>query len=163
MANLWRVFDTNVGCRNRLWSACVFLLFTLVWMIMVDAAYDYGRDSWWLKRDGSSVSGVVVALEKSADTDGGVTYAPVIKYEVDGRTHTFTSSNSSDPPSYEVGERVELLYDAADPSEARIDSWWELWLMPVMLGGAAVIMAVVINVTLVVSFLRARASLNIPE
>jgi hypothetical protein len=162
MANPWRFFDTNIGCLDRLMSGGLFLLLTVVWMVMAGVAYDYGEESWSLRRDGSSIGGVVVALKESADSDG-VTYAPIIKYVVEGQTHTFESDNSSSPPAYEVGERVVLLYDSADPSQARIDSWWELWLMPVMLGGAGLILAVVINAMIVVSFLRSRAARNNPE
>ena len=71
-----------------------------------------------------------------------------------GRTYTFTGGNSSDPPAYETGERVSLVCDRADPARARIDSWWELWLMPVVLGGAAAAVALVVNGLAVVSVMR---------
>jgi hypothetical protein len=124
---------------------------------MLGAAYYYGRTSWTLSRGGSTVGGTVVALKESPATqDSGVTYAPVIGYEVGGRAYTFTSGNSSDPPAYRVGERVEVLYDPGDPTRARIDSWWELWLMPVVLGGAAVVVAVVVNGMAIRSATRGR-------
>jgi hypothetical protein len=159
MANLWRVFDTTIGCWEQLKSSCLFLLLNLIWMAMLGAAWYYGQTSWSLRRDGSPVVGVVVGLEESPASDrSGVTYSPIIRYEVEGRMHTFTSSNSTNPPAYQIGERVALLYDSADPSRARIDSWWELWLMPVMLGGAALIVAVAINAVMIVSYLRGRAT-----
>jgi len=157
MANLWHFLDTAGGCLERLKSCCLLVLLNLMWVVMLGVAYYYGHTSWSLSQNGSRVGGVVVALEESAGTDGsGVTYSPVIRYEVDGRAHTFTSSNSSDPPAYDIGERVVLLYDPADPERARINSWWELWLMPVVLGGAAIIVAVLINSLMAVSFLRGR-------
>jgi hypothetical protein len=157
MADLWRVFDTTIGCWERLKSGCLFLWLNLMWMAMLGGAYYYGHTSWSLSRAGTSVSGVVVGLEESPASDrSGVTYSPIIRYEAEGRTHTFTSSNSSYPPAYEIGERVALLYDSADPSRARIDSWWELWLMPVMLGGAALIVAVAINAVMLISYRRGR-------
>jgi len=155
MVNLWRSLDTAEGCWERLKSGCLWLLLNLVCIILLSVAYYYGHTSWALSQHGASVDGTVVALHESrATSDSGVTYAPVVRYDVGGRTYTFTSSNSSDPPAYKVGERVALRYDPADPARARIDSWWELWLMPVMLGVSAAVVAVVVNVWAVVSILR---------
>ena len=153
--NLWRALDTAGGCLDHLRSGCVWLLLNLVWIVMLGGAYYYGHTSWALSRSGVSVEGTVIAMKESPATqDSGVTYYPVIRYEVGGQTYTYTSSNSSDPPAYHVGERVWLRYDPADPHRARIDSWYELWLMPVMLGGAALIVAVVVNAVAVVSLMR---------
>jgi hypothetical protein len=155
MENLWRALDTAGGCLAYLRSGCVWLLLNLVWIVMLGAASYYGQTSWALSQSGVSVEGTVIALKESPATqDSGVTYYPVIKYDVGGQTYTFESSNSSDPPAYNVGERVWLRYDPADPHRARIDSWYELWLMPVMLGGAALVVAVVINVLAVMSIMR---------
>jgi hypothetical protein len=40
----------------------------------------------------------------------------------------------SSPPAYEVGERVTILYDPTSPKEAKINSFGELWLWPLLLG-----------------------------
>lgn len=158
MANLWGALDAAAGCVERSKSGCLLLLLNLMCVVMLGVACYYGHTSWSLKQDGYSVGGTVVALQESAGSGGsGVTYAPVIRYEAAGRAHTFTSNNSSTPPAYDIGERVLILYDTADPSRARIDSWGELWLMPVALGGAALVVAVVINTMAVVSLLRNRA------
>ncbi|HEX8353512.1 MAG TPA: DUF3592 domain-containing protein [Pyrinomonadaceae bacterium] len=146
MGAVWRAADAAEGCWWHVRSGCLLLLLNLMWVAMLGAAYYYGRTSWALSRGGSTAEGTVVALKVSPATqDSGVTYAPVVRYEVGGRAHTFTSNNSSNPPAYRVGERVAVLYDPGYPTRARIDNWWELWLMPVLLGGAAVIVAVVVN------------------
>jgi hypothetical protein len=49
------------------------------------------------------------------------TYAPIVAFEADGRKFTFKDSVSSNPPSHRVGDAVEVLYDPADPADARID------------------------------------------
>jgi hypothetical protein len=159
MNNLWRALDTAEGCWDRLTSVFFWLLLNVVWIVMLGAAYYYGQTSWSLTSGGATAEGVVVGLKESGAThDSGVTYAPVIRYEVGGRGYTFESNNSSDPPAYEVGERVELLYDRADPARARINSWFELWLMPVLLGGSALVVAVVVNALAVASVVRGRKS-----
>jgi hypothetical protein len=53
--------------------------------------------------------------------------APVVAYEVGGKAYTYRSSLYSSPPAYQVGEQVPLLYDPADPSSCRTDSFFEAW------------------------------------
>lgn len=146
MASLWGALETAEGCWDHVRSGCLLLLLNLICVAMLGGAYYYGRTSWVLSSGGAKAGGKVVALKESPAThDSGVTYYPVIEYEVAGRSYTFTPSNSSNPPAYAVGERVALLYDPSDPGRARVDSWWELWLMPLALGGAAAVVAVVVN------------------
>src|SRR5689334_7195694 len=99
---------------DRLKSCCMWVFRNLTWIILIGVAVYYGRGSWELKQRGSTVTGTVVSLREVAAThDAGVTYAPVISYDVQGHTYTYESSNSSDPPAYDVGEKVSLLYRPA--------------------------------------------------
>jgi hypothetical protein len=150
-----RAVNTVDNGWQRLKAGCLWVLINLLCVGLGVAAYYYGRTSWSLTRDGLSVTGTVVALKESAATeDSGVTYTPVISYEVEGQTYTFTSNVSSDPPAYKVGDPANVIYEATDPSRARVDSWLELWLLPVVLGGSAVIVALVFNVVAVFSLIR---------
>ncbi|MFF4359504.1 DUF3592 domain-containing protein [Streptomyces sp. NPDC001604] len=47
----------------------------------------------------------------------------------------FRGSVGSNPPSYEAGERVEVLYRADSPQDARINGFASLWLLPLIFGG----------------------------
>jgi len=42
---------------------------------------------------------------------------------------------SSSPSPYEVGERIGVFYDPAEPTEALIDTFIERWFMPLLFGG----------------------------
>jgi hypothetical protein len=80
--------------------------------------------------------GVVVDLEPTYSSNSGTTYTPVVTFETPERESvTFHSSVSSSPPSFDVGESVEVLYDPANPSDAVIDSFWQVYLVPIILGG----------------------------
>lgn len=46
-----------------------------------------------------------------------VSYAPVFQYYYNGMTMTETSSTSSNPPKFRVGEEAELLINPNKPSE----------------------------------------------
>ncbi|GDY68621.1 hypothetical protein SAV14893_080140 [Streptomyces avermitilis] len=89
--------------------------------------------------------GTVVALEwrndhngvsrKNRENDEPVAY-PVVEFtSADGTQRSFRSSTGSNPPSYEEGERVEVLYRADSPEDARIKGFASLWLLPLIFGG----------------------------
>ena len=91
-----------------------------------------------------SAPGVVTELIQKRDSDGSVTYTPVTTFTADnGSTITFTSSFSSNPPSYDVGEKVEVLYAPDNPNEARIRGFGSLWLGPVILGGLGLVFSAI--------------------
>lgn len=81
--------------------------------------------------------GQVVANERgrgsSMDDDG---YRAVVRFETaDGRQVEIQSRVRSNPPAFDVGERVTVRYDPAVPDNARIDSFMERWFGPLIFGG----------------------------
>lgn len=57
---------------------------------------------------------------------GKRSYAPVVTYFDDaGVKHRYISSVSSNPPGYEIGERVDIYYDPKNPDDAKIAGWME--------------------------------------
>ena len=101
--------------------------------------------------DAERAPGTVVALEwrndhsgvsrKSRASDGPAAY-PVVEFtSADGAPRTFRSSTGSNPPSYEKGERVEVLYRADSPEDARIKGFASLWLLPLIFGGLGLVFA----------------------
>ena len=142
---------------ERVKSGCMWVFLNLVWIILIGVAVYVGRGSWELKQRGATVTGTVVSMRKvDATDDAGVTYAPVISYDVQGHTYTYESSNSSDPPAYDIGEKVMLLYRPADPEDVRVNSWFDLWFLPAMLGVGGVVVAIVSFVMMVGAIRRRR-------
>ncbi|SFX60774.1 DUF3592 domain-containing protein [Streptomyces atratus] len=101
--------------------------------------------------DAERAPGTVVALEwrndhngasrKKRENDKPSAY-PVVEFtSADGTARTFRSSTGSNPPSYERGERVEVLYRADSPEDARIDGFASLWLLPLIFGGVGLVIA----------------------
>ncbi|MGY0488542.1 DUF3592 domain-containing protein [Streptomyces sp. WG-D5] len=106
-----------------------------------------------LLRDAERASGRVVAVEwrdddigssrRSRQRDEPAAY-PVVEFTgADGTPHTFRGSTGSNPPAYEEGERVEVLYRADEPGDARIDGFLSLWLLPIIFGGIGLLAAAV--------------------
>lgn len=72
-------------------------------------------------------------------------YAPVFEFDDQtGRRHRIYFRHASNPPRFEAGEQVQVLYAPDDPAGARIDSLLGLWLGPgifVLLGSTFVVVA----------------------
>ncbi|QKV97311.1 DUF3592 domain-containing protein [Streptomyces sp. NA02950] len=101
--------------------------------------------------DAERARGTVVALDwrnddhgasgKERENDKPAAY-PVVEFtSADGARRTFRSSTGSNPPSYEEGDRVEVLYRADSPEDARINGFASLWLLPLVFGGVGLAMA----------------------
>ena len=68
-----------------------------------------------------TAQGRVVRLAEVRDSDGELSYAPVVRFRPGGGTEIeFTDSFSSMPASNHVGQWVAVAYDPAEPSTARV-------------------------------------------
>jgi hypothetical protein len=83
---------------------------------------------------GIRTKGEVIENVENRDSDGS-TYAPKVEFMTEKKERiTFTSSLSSYPPQYEVGEMVDVLYPPLSPQSAEVDSWMTLWFGPLICG-----------------------------
>ncbi len=80
-------------------------------------------------------TGTVVEMERSTDPENsGYVYSPIVSFEdQNGITHTYNSGHASDPPAYEIGEKVELYYNSTDPEDAFLNSFFEKWAIGIAL------------------------------
>jgi hypothetical protein len=94
--------------------------------------------------------GNVVENRLVADQRDGIeehAYVPVVEFpDLGGRITRFTDPNGSLPPDYTIGERVEVAFDPAEPSRARLISWKRLWLVPTMLIGVGLLPSFVLAI-----------------
>lgn len=86
--------------------------------------------------DRTHTTGTVVDLREAR---GDNTYAPVVEFRTaaDERI-TISSSVFSSPSAYDIGERVEVAYDPADPRGGSIVGFG-LWLWQLIVGGIGLI------------------------
>ena len=105
-----------------------------------------GYTSWRLQNEGTTTTGTVVRLEESNSSEGGCcVYSPVVEFNANGQTYSFEGDNASDPPAYEVGEVVHIIYDPSHPNTAQIDNWSERWLFPIIIIPAMIFTALILN------------------
>jgi len=87
-------------------------------------------------RSASKASGLVIAMERSEGSEGSPVFHPVFTFtDGSGIIHTQRSSFGSSDYSFEPGESVTILYDAATPKHSRIESFQTIWLGPVLIAG----------------------------
>jgi hypothetical protein len=104
------------------------------------AALVIGIASWLhtyhFTRIAQRTSGTVIEMREMTDKDSGsVSYAPTFRFQdTNGSQHIVTSSLFSSPPEFHVGDSVTVLYRGDDPQTARIDSYWQVWGLPSILG-----------------------------
>lgn len=76
------------------------------------------------------VEGVVIAYDQSdrGATQGPTAAAPVILFQTPrGEAHRFRATPYAAWLSFEIGDRVPVLYDPRNPENARVDSFVQLW------------------------------------
>ncbi len=131
------------GCLNRVGNGCTLMFVNIIMLVCLGIVGYFFYTSWNLQRNGVTTTGVVVSLEPHSDEDGE-TYSPVVSFTAQGKSYTFESSTSSDPPAYRVGEEVSLRYDPANPQRADIDSFvtspWLYGIVLAVLGIATLVL-----------------------
>lgn len=82
--------------------------------------------------------GDVVKVERK-DVAGTPLYAPVVRFAAAGGVHVFTARPGSTP--YQVGDDVEVRYDARHPDHATADDLVTLWLPALSALGVALVLS----------------------
>lgn len=147
--------DKVAGAANRLQLGCWIVFANLFFAAFCLWGAYAGYISWQLDQNGETTTGIVTRLEESSDSDGGCcVYSPVVEFEANGRTYSFEGGNASYPPAYDVGEKVSVLYDPADPNTVQINKWTERWLFPIIIIPAMIFAALLVNFFLIRAFWR---------
>ncbi|SJN36344.1 hypothetical protein FM107_08825 [Sphingobacterium sp. JB170] len=55
-------------------------------------------------------------------------YAPLLEYAVKGEKKTYTPNARSNPPAYDIGEKVPIVYSPNNYQKVRIISYWGIYL-----------------------------------
>lgn len=123
-------------------STSIFGIFGLIGIGLLGGAAYMAYDT---RRDlavGVTTDGTVVDLIGERDSDGDTTYHPRVRFVTrSGEAREFTASVGTNPAAFEVGEPVVVIYDPASPEGARIDSFFQLWFAPLLLGGMGIVFA----------------------
>lgn len=143
-----KALDKTFNTVNTVYSIGRRIVYVLMGIIFFFAGIGlvvWGYVNVKNKIDGSvyvKTEGTVISMREVPPTqDAGETWTPTIKFkDRSGKERTFESNVSSDPPAYEIGEKVELLYPEGRPEDVFINSFLEKWFTPIMLGIGGLVM-----------------------
>lgn len=132
-----RLLFWRVGC-----------VFGIVAVILATACFFSYRQNRRLQAVADHAVGKVVELRRDSDS----TYRPVVSFRTaQGQAITFATSWATNPPAYRVGDSVNVIYDAAAPDQARIDSFIAFWAGTLILGFIATIFGLLSAILMVVA------------
>ena len=87
---------------------------------------------------GTVIQMVYSRTSSSSGSGGG--YSAVYQFRtLDGQNIVIQDSLSSNPPRFQVGQEIDILYESGNPQKARINKWMNLYFVPVLLGGMGLI------------------------
>lgn len=86
------------------------------------------------------VKGTVIRMVYKRNSKGGGGYSPVYQFKtIEGRLVEKQDSLFSNPPMFTEGQTIDVLYEPANPENARIKKWMNLYFLPLLLGGMGLI------------------------
>ncbi len=101
-------------------------------------AFFVGKNTYEFLGNSIETRGTVVdmySVRSSSSSGTSTTYKPKVHfYSRNGKLFEFVSSTSSNPPAYEIGEKVDVLYNPKSPGDAKIKGFFSLWGATFILG-----------------------------
>lgn len=108
-------------------------LFIFTSAIMLLVGVWLAKTSLELVSSGVTAQGKVVEMVRKTDEDGSITYAPIIHFTTNkNELIEFASNSSTNPPRYQIGDRVEVIYLNQRPNQAKTNTWLDLWFGPTL-------------------------------
>lgn len=130
--------------------------------LLAGAIYLYVDKQAFLEK-AETTQGTVIEMIPKRSKDS-TTYSPVVSFTTkSGQTITYTSSTSSNPPSYDVGEKVEIFYDPANPNDAEINGFFSLWLGVLILGFIGTVFFLIGSLGVLLRYLKNKKAQNIRQ
>ncbi len=118
--------------RSQVWGAAVLLAGGLA---MAIGGLWVGRDSAQFLEAATRAQGVVLALIEKRGVKGPAMDHAIVRFSPTetGPDIVFASKAGLWPSPFAVGDIVTVAYPPGDPEAAEIESFWTLWLLPVVM------------------------------
>jgi hypothetical protein len=142
--------------------------FSLIGAIALVAAFYLYQSTHQFLASAQIVEGEVIDLIRVAPiqntTSGGVTirsesytYSPAVRFVTqEGESIEFISSVSSNPPRFEIGEKLSVAYNPSAPKSARINDFIALWFAPLIFGGLGLLFFVIGGTMIAIGLFKGR-------
>lgn len=119
-----------------------WLLIVIGIVFIFIAGYRYISTEQFLA-NGVWTKGTISGNNFQNDPDGYF-YSPIVVYrDRQGGAHQWISDIASNPPRYDIGQVVDVVYRITNPNDALIIDFWELYLIDLVLGGVGILFLVI--------------------
>lgn len=110
------------------------VLVIIIGLMTLALAYHFGKETYQFARYGIVQTGKVVGVYYSTDREGNTFYSSTIRFTTeDNQAIEFNPNIASSQVIYKKGELVKVVYLADRPHEARINSFFVLWMKELIL------------------------------
>ncbi len=109
--------------------SALLIVSTLLLVCTVFEAY-LVYSTWTFRNSCVHVEGLVYDDRVTAPN----THYPSFVFAYKGDSIRIESTTGTEPPEYQIGDRVSMLVPPDSPRDARVDSFTELWLAPMIFG-----------------------------
>ena len=122
--------------HNLLTFLIVRKIFTLVAIVMLALTAYTVFNTRQFMASALIAEGTVTDLSESIDPDdNSSSWYPVVRFTArNDQEVEFRSNVGSNPPSFEIGDIVEVAYQADDVENARVNTFGQLWTMSLIFG-----------------------------
>tara|TARA_B100001093_G_scaffold498878_1_gene547510 strand:- start:142 stop:810 length:669 start_codon:yes stop_codon:yes gene_type:complete len=128
----YKIKNEDLKIWKWLKPAGIFLLVFSPLLLIGGSVSFFSAQSF--KNSAIETSGTVVTLRESI-SDGSTYYYPDFKFvDQKGIERFIHSSTGSNPPSYRIGDEIEVLYMQEDPNGAKENSFFSIYGLSVVLG-----------------------------
>jgi hypothetical protein len=111
------------------------LLFLPTAIILLIAALVLAGFNWHFVKTAQHATGKITVMESRIDSDSDQHFFPHFSFITkDGSTIEVSSNIGSNPPGFEVGDSVPVLYPFDDPTAARIATTFQTYGLSIILG-----------------------------
>ncbi|MCM2344615.1 MAG: DUF3592 domain-containing protein [Alphaproteobacteria bacterium] len=114
---------------NAVAAGFVILLFLGIPLIFIGIGSYFAYDYYNLKTNGLAAQATVIRIEEYTDSEGDTSYTPVVEFMDGSRTVQQHKSHVSSR-QFDVGDRVNILYDRDDHGHFIIDIFWHNMIVP---------------------------------
>jgi Tripartite tricarboxylate transporter TctA family/Protein of unknown function (DUF3592) len=120
--------------KDEVMMGCLFVIIGILCFLI---AVGMGISSLSFSASALRTKGTVIDMAHS-----GRTSAPIVRYQVDGKSYQIQSSPYQAPPIHTIGEEVTVLYQPAYPHQGQIHSFGAQWRPPLLLGVIGLLFAI---------------------
>ncbi len=129
----------NVKNRKKIPGRFVGLIVGFIGLVFVGIGGALTYSTYEFMNNALTTTGQVVFVDSSY-SDGSTTYQPTFGYVGnDGKQHQGTTFLSSSSYNFQIGEKMEILYDTRDYSSVRLNSWFGTWGFGLIFLGSGII------------------------